>query len=569
MKILIIISFLLSIITVDSSLNCTVNFNDITNIKRVLREIKQKKKIYVDIKPKTLPGGCRSPVTQVLIVLRKLARGYNMIANNLTDQSEMMMIVKNYDLELSKTRTEFEKLRQNSDEQFKNELNKINKEITSLGGKKQALEIQLSKIAERLQNIRKEMCVLKLQNNDLSYAETIFNKMLPKDLPNILAEVIQKAVNYEIIIQFATRIVDFDVRAKALEIIHESMDIDTSVTAVILLESNFWQLTEEITEDNDYLSDVQKKSVENILEKLSYKTKQIYSKWRLEICNSNNEDIRYAMNFMSIEQLEIFAHYFEKSTNSWIFQNCLLDQLHLLHKCTSISAYEVLLNTTKTDQERFLVPIVFKMPKIKEKCALKEDDVSRTSINRYLKQIELLNFTNPNVNSIVECHENFEIFDNDLKTCIKITSKQKIIRWGSFNLIEMTSSECSKFRLSLQELNGTRFKIIEQTTGEPLTRLNHPSEWSIDWNYIGSAYRNKPGIKLNTDDGWFLEANHVNDTIYITNDFDIPVVHRITSYLTRVPHDGTIFPLFYRWEGKHFFRRDDHGNALWKIKCVK
>uniref|UniRef100_A0A1S4J7P8 Uncharacterized protein n=2 Tax=Culex quinquefasciatus TaxID=7176 RepID=A0A1S4J7P8_CULQU len=554
-----------------SAVTCRADLDDISSIMRILSEIRHRKRISFEIKSKALSGSCRSPVTKVLILLKSLARKFNMMANNLTSEIETKTIATSYNEEFSKFRAEFEKLRQNAKGKFEKALSCINEQITSLEASKQILEIKLSATAERLQNVRKELCVLKLQNNELTYAVDTFNKMLPKDLPQILTEVINKSVDYELVIQFASRIVDFDVRAKALIWLYQSMGEDKAEASVILLESSFWQLTVEITEDNDFLHDMQKQVVNGILDKLSPKTMQLYSKWKQVICTNKSEEITYLMNYMTVKQLEMLANQFIIGYNVWVLQNCLLDKLHILNKCTTVGAYEVLLNASRTVQKMYLAPIVYKMTILKERCKLEVNEGNGNRINKYLHQIKSPKFTNSNINDITKCHKHFSLFDSEEKTCIRISQERKIIKFGSFNVIDTTpgKGQCSIFSLELQEFNGTRFKIIERATAEPLTRLNYPSHWSTDWNIIGSAYRSKPGLKLNTDDGWFLEANHVNDTVYITNDFDIPVADRVVSYLARVQHRDKVHPLFFRWDRKYFFKMIDHVNALWKIKCVR
>uniref|UniRef100_A0A1Q3F6W4 Putative 62 kDa family member n=1 Tax=Culex tarsalis TaxID=7177 RepID=A0A1Q3F6W4_CULTA len=555
--------------TVLATDTCSTDPQDIATIRGILAEMRKGRYVSSSLKSRST-GQCRSKVNVLLVLLRKLSKKYNLMTAKLVSEAEIDRMRVGYEKELRDFKEKFEETKSQLSEDLKKQMEELNQEIKSLETAKQKLEFQLSNLQTKLQSIRRDLCMLKLRNSDLSYAVDLINKMSPlsmDELEKFRREFLNHTWNFEPYLRFIAGINDLDVQAAALSDLHYS-NIQSELLSgatVSSLETILLQLSDKIVDETSITS-VQKTTIEKITTKVKSNVLKVYTQWADNVCdrNYNLYSIKTALDVMMPIQMEQLAELIlkKKDTN----QKCFLDMLATVGRCSTIGAFQVLL---KTSLENYLVPIVIRMLKLKDICKMAEENIQKSAVT-YLEPIDKPKFNNENLNNIIKCNKNFKIHSDDSRKCIQVTAEKQTIKWGTFNSVNATTdkTKCSIFALEELEDKFTRFKIRDKASGDALIRINDSPNWKSMHHFAVSNYINGKNFNLDKDDEWFLETNASSNFLYISNKFDYNVRHITVNYLTRFTQNNRVYLLFPPHERRKLLEANLEKDARWKIQCA-
>ncbi|EDS37102.1 conserved hypothetical protein [Culex quinquefasciatus] len=509
---------------------CQTDSHDVATIKAILSEMRRGRYVSSSTKAKTT-GKCRSKVKLLLLLLKKLSKKYNLMSARLVSEMEFDRLKVEYETELQNFKKQFDETKSQLSGDLKAQLEKLNEEIKSVAKEKMLLEFQLSTLQAKLQTVRRDLCLLKLRNSEISYAIDLINKMSPlsmNELEKFRRELLSHTWNFETYLRFIAGIEDLDVQAAALHDLHYS-NIQSELlpgATVSLLETVLFQLADKIVDETS-ITTVQKSAIEKITEKVKSNVLKTYTNWADKMCTWEVRmfSVKPALDVMVSKQMQQLAELV--LTRKADDQKCFLDLLATVGKCFTIGAFHVLL---KTSLELYLVPILIRLLKLKDICKVVDENIQQ-SVATYLESVENTKFENENLNNIIKCNRNFKIHSDDSKSCVQVTVEKKSIKWGTFNSVYANTdlAKCSTFSLEVFDEKFTRFKLRDKSSGDTLTRINHSPSWKAMHNYAVSNYINGKNFNLDKDDGWFLETNATSAFLYISNQFDINVKHQSPS----------------------------------------
>ncbi|XP_055585067.1 uncharacterized protein LOC129737923 [Uranotaenia lowii] len=564
-----LIIIVLSIVAADKT--CLVGNSELQKLQETLHNIDQT--IYSLVDDKNDDSECRKTLKQINIRLKQLSQRYKLMNKGYVTQKEQQEMMEDYKKQVAGLESEIAKLKDQLEGDKRGIIDNLKAEIEKLTNEASMLRSQLSAIQQKVDDVKKQLCIRYLASKNLDKAIHHLKSMRSHHLMDMIQLTYdeRKKSNFATLILFIDAYPDLDDRAEAfLRLLNRTMmNFDTDYADFVLMETKVLRLVDSIEKKIS----ITEEKAEQLKGKLSWFASMSYNAfqvWATGLRNGIPHELKVNFEMLhrkQVEHIETLLHYnFLKENDSLVKFDMIRNFVRLLGMTHGINKYKGSELLLKRNISYTLMSIM----------SIGMDDIFSTSMDIKDSMKSIMGQMPDSLKNIEHCLNAVKVVQKNRERCIQLTNyntqqfknigNENLI--GHFNRTVVTSQKqaCTVFRIiptpdmmfvELKTSEGVAFSAIDSFTPGIVSYTS----------YVGTNQVPLPGFKSQTDSRWLIEPNYTNETVKITSEFKVYIHLRTRDYLIteNINSSPTVVLQRYGYHQVYFGGRANL--ADWILKC--